>query len=74
MSDNLFAQFRRLVGQRPLQFGEVIAIDGESATIEMPDGGRLQARGSATIGAKVYLRDGVIEAEAPNLPLQLIEL
>jgi hypothetical protein len=37
------------------------------ATIEMPGGGVLQARGEATQGQRVFVRDGLIEGPAPEL-------
>lgn len=64
---NLYAQFKRLLPDAPLQVGTVIAAGGGTATVELPGGGRLQARGEGTVGGKVFLRDGVIEGDAPNL-------
>ena len=43
------------------------AVDGDTATITLPGGGVLQARGQATVGQRVFVRDGVIEGEAPAL-------
>ena len=37
------------------------------ATVDLPGGGRLQARGDAQAGQRVFVRNGVIEGEAPNL-------
>ena len=34
----------------------------------------LRARGSEPLGAKVFVRDGVIEGEAPSLPFVAIEI
>lgn len=34
----------------------------------------LLARGEAQVGEKVFVRDGVIETQAPNLPLFQIEI
>lgn len=65
---NLFAQFRRLLPNPPLQVGQVIAVIGGIATIEVPGGGRVEARGEATVGQRVFFRDGVIEGIAPDLP------
>jgi hypothetical protein len=69
---NLYAQFRHLLPNPPLLVGEVIAVDGGVATIEIPGGGRVQARGQATVGQKVFCRDGVTEGEAPDLPIVAI--
>lgn len=64
---NPFRQFLDLMPQRPLQIGTVASVDGDVATITLPGGGRLQARGQTTVGQRVFVRDGVIEGEAPVL-------
>ena len=43
-------------------------------TVQLPGGGTVRARGSANIGARVFVRDGVLEAVAPNLSLEIIEI
>lgn len=57
-----------------LEVGEVVAIADGIATIELPGGGTVQGRGDATIGQQVFVRDGVIEGDAPSLPVELIEI
>lgn len=64
---NLFAQFKSLLPARPLQAGTVQAVAAGLATIQLPDGGELQARGEASVGDVVFVRDGVIEGPAPDL-------
>lgn len=64
---NLFKQFQDLLPQRPLEVGTVTYIDGDSAVIELPGGGIIRARGTATVGQQVFVRDGVIEGQAPDL-------
>jgi len=71
---NLYQQFRSLLPDPPLQVGTVIAANGGVATVQMPGGGLLKARGTALVGQKVFVRDGVIEAIAPNLTLEIIEI
>lgn len=71
---NLLSEFRSLLPGAPLQVGEVTAIDNGIATIELPDGATLTARGPATIGQRVFVRDGVIEGQAPALTTVLIEI
>ena len=71
---NLYQQFRSLLPDSPLQVGTVIATNGGVATVQMPGGGLLKARGTAIVGQKVFVRDGVIEAIAPNLILEVIEI
>jgi hypothetical protein len=71
---NLFTQFLKLIPEAPLMVGDVVAFANGVATIEEPGGGRLQARGTATVGDRVYFRDGVIEGPAPDLPVIQIEV
>lgn len=71
---NIFRAFLGLLPARPLQVGTVLAVDGGLATVELPGGGRLQARGQATADQRVFVRDGVIEGVAPNLPVEVIEV
>ncbi|MBB5204394.1 hypothetical protein HNQ51_001708 [Inhella inkyongensis] len=74
MSDNLYVGLKALLAGPSLLWGEVIATDGELATVELPDGGRLQARGQATVGQKVFVRGSLIESGAPDLPFTQIDL
>jgi hypothetical protein len=74
MSRNLFAQFAALIPQPPLQSGAVTAVSGGIITVTLPGGGTLSARGSATVGQNVFVRDGVIEGVAPALTAVLIEV
>ena len=67
MLRNPFRVFMDLMPARPLQVGTVTAVDDGMATITLPGGGILQARGQATVGQRVFVRDGVIEGEAPAL-------
>ncbi len=71
---NLLAEFKSLLPDAPLLAGEVLAIAGNVATIELPDGATLTARGTATIGQRVFVRDGAIEGLAPSLTTVLIEI
>ena len=65
---NLFKQFLDLIPPRPLEVGTVQSIISSGiANVELPGGGVLQARGEATIGQRVFVRDGVIEGPAPDL-------
>ena len=67
MLRNPYRAFLDLMPQRPLQVGTVTAVDGDVATVTLPGDGVLQARGQATVGQRVFVRDGVIEGEAPTL-------
>lgn len=57
-----------------LEVGEVTAIVDGIATIELPGGGTVQGRGDTTVGQQVFVRNGVIEGDAPSLSVELIEI
>jgi hypothetical protein len=71
---NLFKAFLDLLPGRPLQVGTVLSVSSCIATVELPGGGRLQARGQALADQRVFVRDGQIEGLAPNLPVEIIEI
>lgn len=71
---NLYRQFLDLLPARPLQVGTVTATDGSTCTVQLPGGGVLQTRGAATVGQQVFVRDGVIEGDAPALTVVAIEI
>lgn len=64
---NLYKQFMDLQSPKPLMVGTVAFVVNGLATINLPGGGRLQARGPAQAGQRVFVRDGTIEGEAPSL-------
>lgn len=73
-SRNLAKAFRDLIPATPLQVGNVIATDGGGATIELPGGGRIHARGDVAAGERVFVRSGVVDGPAPDLPVVLISV
>ena len=71
---NVYEQFRQLLPDAPLQVGTVIEVGAGVVTVQLPGGGMTRARGSAAVGDSVFVRDGVLEAVAPNLSLEIIEI
>ena len=71
---NPYRQLLEVLPQRPLQVGDVLQMTNGVAIVELPGGGRLTARGDATVGQRVFVRDGVIEGAAPSLPIETIEV
>ena len=71
---NIYRQFLDLLPVRPLQVGSVTSVTGSSCTVQLPGGGLLQARGQASVGQSVFVRDGVIEGLAPSLSVEIIEI
>jgi hypothetical protein len=71
---NLLSEFRSLIPDPPLLVGVVDSITGGVATLTLPDGSTATARGSATVGQRVFFRDGAIEGQAPSLTTVVIEI
>ena len=71
---NLFKQFQTLFGKGPLQVGVVLTFDAGVAEVELLGGAIVHARGNAQPDQRVFVRDGLIEGEAPDLPLMQIEI
>lgn len=71
---NLYQQFRQLLSDAPLQAGTVIEVGTGVALVVLPGGGLIRARGVATVGQTVFVRDEVIEGVAPSLPLEIIDI
>ena len=74
MAHNLYRAFLDLLPARPWQIGQVSAVDGEVATVTLAGGGVLTARGAATVGQSVFVHDGAIVGEAPDMPVVLVEV
>jgi hypothetical protein len=77
MARNLYSLFFDLLPAKPLQIATVTAVDGDIARLVLPGGGVLTARGvgDRAIGAEVFVRDGVIEGDAPaDMPLVQFEI
>lgn len=74
MYKNPFKLLRDLLPVAPLQIGTVTDMTGGVATIDLMGSGTAQARGSATVGDRVFFRDGLIEGQAPNLTVELIDV
>lgn len=70
---NLFKRFERLIPRPILRVATVLSVDGTSVRLEEANGGTSIATGTATVGQKVYVREGAIVGPAPNLPVEVIE-
>lgn len=69
---NLYRKFKALIPDAPLLVGTVVAT--MPLRVELPDGTQIPARGEATLGERVFVRDGAVEGPAPTLPVELIEI
>lgn len=74
MSTNPYKLLRDLMPDAPLQIGTITEAYGGVATIEMPGGVLVQARGVGNVGQQVFFRDQLIEGVAPALTIELIEV
>lgn len=66
---NFYGRLSEILAPGRVQIGTVVAYEDGTATLELPGGGQIRARGQGTVGAKVFVQDGVIQGPAPNLPL-----
>lgn len=72
---NLYRQLRELLPEPALTVAAVVDVHADgTATVEYPGGAQQRVRGSANPGQRVFIRAGVIEGEAPDLPTVTIEV
>jgi len=71
---NIYRALLGLLPGRPLMVGTITSITGGVATIALPGGGTMQARGDGAVSDLVFFRDGVIEGTAPALPIEVIDV
>lgn len=75
MQTNVYRALLELLPQDPLLVGTVTEINADgTATVELPGGGTLRARGVAEVGDRVFVRGGVIDSTAPALTVLAIEI
>lgn len=71
---NLFKKFKELLPEAPLLIGTVQSTQTGQAFVQLPSGAVIRARGQADVGQRVFVRDGAIEGEAPNLTVKNVEI
>lgn len=74
MSLNPYKRLIKLLPGQPIDTGEVIAVQNDGVTVQLLSGATIHARGQATIGAHVYIRNGAVDGPAPNLVGTEIEI
>lgn len=74
MSTNAFVRLQRLLPVAPLLVGDVVGGSAGAWAVQLPDGSRINARGVASVGDRVFVRGGVIESQAPHLTVVTIEV
>lgn len=66
---NLYRKLVELLPGNPLRIGTVVAAAGQELTIELDDGSKASARGSYSVGTRIFFRPGgAVEGEAPSIP------
>ncbi len=75
-SGNLWALFRGVTEQGAKQLATVIDRNGSNYTVTMQGGGNTIVQSSAAyeLGSKVFIRDGQIIGQAPDLTYVEIEV
>ena len=75
-SGNLWALFRGVTEQGAKQLATVIDRQGSNYTVTMQGGGNTVVQSSAAyeLQSKVFIRDGQIVGQAPNLPYTEIDV
>lgn len=74
---NLYRALMELLPDAPLQVATVTAINAAqgTSTVTWPGGSVQTVRGTGVaVASKAFIRDGVIEGEAPDLTLEVIEV
>lgn len=73
---NLYRRLRELLPAPPLLVGLVSAHNADgTSTLVLPGGGSLRARGTPVApGLNAFVRDGIVEGEAPALAVVTIEI
>lgn len=71
---NFYSLFKALLPAAPLLVGTVIAVQAGGCVVQLPDGSHIVARGTASVSQHVFVRDGVIEGQAPALSVVEIEV
>lgn len=65
---NLFAEFLDLLPREVKLVGVVESVSDGQPVVALSGGGKVKARGTAAVGDRVYVRGGVVEGPAPELP------
>ena len=75
-SGNLWALFKGVTEQGAKQLATVIDRTGSNYTVTMQGGGNtiVQSNAAYELQSKVFIRDGQIVAQAPDLPYTEIEV
>ena len=73
---DLWNRFKSLLPSSPVLVGTVTTLHGNgTCTVTMPGGGTVRVVGeSVATGKKVFIKDGIVQGEAPDLPYYELEV
>ena len=69
---NLYKALQEILQPQRVQIGQIDALDGASAIVQLPGGGKIRAKvpgDGLAVGAMVFVQGGVIQGAAPALPV-----
>lgn len=66
MTSNPYKRLLALIPDPPEQIGQVTAVNDDGVTVQLPTGQPIRARGVASVGAFVFVRDGLVTGPAPE--------
>jgi hypothetical protein len=64
---NAYAKLLDLLPKQPLLVGTLVSTYDDVSILTLIDGGVVTVRGTGTVGQNYYVRNGLIESQAPNL-------
>jgi hypothetical protein len=74
MATNLYKQFKDIFPDAPLLIGTVTLIDGKHRIVTLPDGNTVRAIGEFDLNKSVFVKESIIQGEAPVLPVYTINV
>ena len=66
---NLYAQIQAILAPGRREIARATSLDDGIVILTLPGGGLVRARGQAVIGKMYFVQEGVIQGEAPDLPV-----
>lgn len=72
---NLFRELKALLPAPALQVATVASVNADgTVTVTFPGGAQSRVRGTGTVDGKVFVRNGLVEGDAPNLPAVTLDV
>lgn len=71
---NIFKKLQDLLAPGAVQIGTVSSVAKGLATVDLPGGGQVRAKGQIQVAAKVLGQDGKVLGAGPDLPVTMSEI